>query len=357
MKLETKLERIQRMDKQQKEMQQEFALAMNAEKYKNQIASMKEEADSMRLEIDKLEYALEDENTPESEKPDIRYKRDKMKARLNDFLKEIIILEQKVKDFPDEETEKNFDKSICLANIRELLKNSKVKLGQIEKASGNNPGYMSRLEKEGNTSDPSVEFLVTAADMLEVSLDMLVKGKIGDMTPSEEYLLKFINGLIADTRTEEIIWDKETVAHLDYLASQTGIKKHPLIDIQYDYSEDQPTQVGYGYVSHFNKYDSIEPKGNCYNAYLPGTSDKVYIMSCRKANSKIQWVKDEFFEMYLVVGSGLMLNPICTTLQTGSTINGAIESLYKEIEIAASHVRIDDLTKKSIDRYLNNRRG
>ena len=62
---------------------------------------------------------------------------------------------------------KNFNKSLCFSNIRELLRqNPDVKIGQIEKEAGIRLGYMSRLEKEGNKSEPSMEFIVTAAKLL-----------------------------------------------------------------------------------------------------------------------------------------------------------------------------------------------
>ena len=58
---------------------------------------------------------------------------------------------------------KNFNKTLCFSNIRELLRqNPDVKIGQIEKEAGIRLGYMSRLEKDGNTSEPSMEFVVTA---------------------------------------------------------------------------------------------------------------------------------------------------------------------------------------------------
>lgn len=70
---------------------------------------------------------------------------------------------------------KNFNKTLCFSNIRELLRqNPDVKIGQIEKEAGIRLGYMSRLEKDGNTSEPSMEFVVTAAKLLKVSVDTLI---------------------------------------------------------------------------------------------------------------------------------------------------------------------------------------
>ena len=81
---------------------------------------------------------------------------------------------------------KNFNKTLCFSNIRELLRqNPEVKIGQIEKEARLRLGYMSRLEKEGNTSDPSMEFIVSAAKLLKVSIDTLIKVELTGLTPTE----------------------------------------------------------------------------------------------------------------------------------------------------------------------------
>ncbi len=77
-----------------------------------------------------------------------------------------------------------FDKKTCLANIRMLLRNSEIKIGQIEKAAGCQPGYMSRLEKDGNTAEPSVEFLTVAAHMLKSSIDAIIFSNLCNQTPT-----------------------------------------------------------------------------------------------------------------------------------------------------------------------------
>ena len=60
---------------------------------------------------------------------------------------------------------KNFNKYTCFNNIRALLKvNPDVKIGMIEKEAGVRLGYMSRLEKPDNSSEPTLEFVATAAD-------------------------------------------------------------------------------------------------------------------------------------------------------------------------------------------------
>lgn len=95
---------------------------------------------------------------------------------------------------------KNFNKTLCFSNIRELLRqNPDVKIGQIEKEAGIRLGYMSRLEKDGNTSEPSMEFVVTAAKLLKVSVDTLISVDLTGLTPTEQYITSFFDKLKEDT--------------------------------------------------------------------------------------------------------------------------------------------------------------
>ena len=95
---------------------------------------------------------------------------------------------------------KNFNKTICFSNIRELLrKNPDVKIGQIEREAGIRLGYMSRLEKDGNTSEPSIEFIVSAAKLLKVSIDTLIAVDLTGLTSTEQYIVDFFDKLKADT--------------------------------------------------------------------------------------------------------------------------------------------------------------
>ena len=73
------------------------------------------------------------------------------------------------------------------------VKNPDVKIGQIEKEAGIRLGYMSRLEKDGNTSEPSMEFVVTAAKLLKVSVDTLISVDLTGLTPTEQYITSFFD--------------------------------------------------------------------------------------------------------------------------------------------------------------------
>lgn len=120
-----------------------------------------------------------------------------------------IVMRYEVRDM--QKTEKNFNKALCFSNIRELLyQKTDIGIGQIEKAAGLRLGYMARLEKEGNTAAPSMEFVVTAAKLLGVSVDMLISIDLIKLTPTERYLAKFLDKLKKKTLKGEVEWCRRT---------------------------------------------------------------------------------------------------------------------------------------------------
>ena len=129
---------------------------------------------------------------------------------------------------------KNFNKTVCFSNIRELLKqNSDVKIGQIEKEARVRLGYMSRLEKEGNVSEPNIEFIMSAAKLLKISLDTLLYVDLKSLTPTEQYLVKFFDKLKEDTNKDKLDWNKETAMDLNSMEpNDYGYCDHPLFSFE-----------------------------------------------------------------------------------------------------------------------------
>lgn len=251
---------------------------------------------------------------------------------------------------------KNFDKSIIFRNIRELLKKSKLKIGQIEKEAGCQPGYMSRLEKPGNTSDPSVEFVLSAAKLLEVPVDLLIFGHMQEITDTEKTILQFIAGLTEDTRADKLDWKREIPEE---------IKNKVFNSTQYETlhsfflltnSEDNSQSVKYN--SRFSLKDPVW-LGNCFHAQLPEFEGQVYLMRClsRMGHSSQDQI---FFEIYLEQfqdnGPNSVM-PICCSLQTCELITRSIDTLYKEIELTSSHIHIEANAREIINNYLQNRKG
>lgn len=244
----------------------------------------------------------------------------------------------------------NFDKYSCLRNIRELLKDSDVRLGNIEKEAGCQAGYMSRLEKEDNTTDPSMEFVVTAAKMLNVPVDILLKGDLGDLTDAEEYLLEFVSQLIEDTESCYLDWKLETEF---YLAE--GIKsdpnthkvKHPLLVR----SEDDKENF---YVSKLSELETIDFRGNSYHCYLPKSDVYVYLMSIEDTDV---FNRELFYDLYLVrdYDESYEVTPICSSRDIRQGLATKVELLYAWVEKRASHVHIDYDVVQTLNKYMASR--
>lgn len=242
---------------------------------------------------------------------------------------------------------KNFDKNKLFKNIRQLLSSTGVKLGQIEKDAGCQPGYMSRLEKAGNTTDPSVEFVVTAAKELEVSIDLLIYGDFEKMTPTELYILKFLNTLIRDTKNDNMGWKINDLR--PYV--KTGRYEKTRIDPFHQYIKgvDAGTD-SIQYRSLFFSDKIVTCVGNCYKGKLKGSDTMMYIMNCTDTLAGMNEIK-QFFELYIV--DNHKVNPLFCTAQTGEGLIAAVDQLYEVVEVSATHIHINDKIRAIIDLYLD----
>lgn len=252
------------------------------------------------------------------------------------------------------ESYKNFNKQKCLGNIRELLKkNGNVKIGQIENEANVRVGYLSRIEKPDSTSDPTIEFVVSAAKMLDVSVDFLLNANLDEVTPTEKYLLKFIKKLHIDTGEGVLCWNREGASvlntALDYI-DHTGIN-HVL------FTEDKKAVDCNGkiyakrFFSSFFPEKAVEVTADVYNAVLPGAYSSIYIVPCMIKDSLKSKDGEKCCEIYIVDESGV--NPVCSTLLAGNCVNNELRNLYVRIKEAYAHVQLDKKTRSLMESYMN----
>lgn len=241
----------------------------------------------------------------------------------------------------------NFDKYNCFRNIRELLRGKDFRIGNIEKEAGCQPGYMSRLEKENNTTDPSMEFIVTAAKMLNVPVDVLLKGDFSGMTDEERCLVEFLDQLMTDTVEGSLDWKLETAQFLSFdmeVDSDTHKVKHPF----FLRAEDDVENL---YQTKIPGSDLVDIKGNSYHCHLTYTESSVYLMSVVECNVP---QPKSFYELYLVENDEepYVITPICSSKEIRGAIAAKIDKLYDLIEKRASHVYINSDAGLTIARYL-----
>lgn len=125
-----------------------------------------------------------------------------------------------------------FDKKRLFENIDYLIRESGKKIGEVEKNAGVSPGYISRSSKDGGAK-PGIDFIMNVAEELHVSVDTLLKGNLATLTPTERYLLGFIEKLNEDTEAEKLDWEQEIGGNLFELkADSYGNTEHPLFHLE-----------------------------------------------------------------------------------------------------------------------------
>ncbi len=269
---------------------------------------------------------------------EITKKKKQMESELKEIDGQLVVAEPKY-----------FNKKTCIENIRFLLAQKPVKLGDIEREAGVSPGYLSRLEKDSNTTDPSIEFLMVASKTLGVSLDTLINTKLNRITEAERALIHFLVQLKRDTDSDEMIWVGDSVEKLDQCKyADESSQPHPL----YPFPDNPYGPVPFSYESLFFSEKIIRPTSVCYRVKLQGSDDEMYMM-------KVSEIKDgtpgnEFIEVYHV-DSSWNVYPICNTLQVSAEISEAVESLYESAAISSTHVRLSEKTRSLIGNYLKSK--
>ena len=277
---------------------------------------------------------------------ELQLKNDQIDAELEKVQKELEVSSSVLKQV------RNFDKLRAFRNIRYLLKSSALKLGQIEREAGCQPGYMSRLEREGNTTDPSIEFLVTASKMLGVSLDVLLFASLSDLSPNEKYIIGFLRKLIKDTSADKLAWNVEPAAYLSRsVCDSNGNVIHPLFSWEryHEYFGEEAEYISEP-VFCSRTYDiHTVIHGDCYNLVLQNGS-VLYIMEvAHRVEAKNQ---NPFVRELWMVNYGKEPVFLCNDTHK-DIISEKIQELYFAVSEQMKHPMMDKVTKAVIDAFLS----
>lgn len=282
-------------------------------------------------------------------------------AEIDSYNDELLSLKQELVCAKEELSQtKRFKREICLKNVDYLLAQQNKKLGELEEESGNYPGYLSRMKSGKSNSDPSIEFLMTAAEELNVPLELLVSSDLTEMTSTEEFIMKFLNKVIDNTKKDELRWTRETITELNKLEIERDmdgyeVVPHPLYTIGesgegVDYYE-FPL-----YNSLFFHNCGVTPCENGYNAILSGTDNTIYIMECGKGDESLTWSRDRFYELYLVnsdMYGNYRVKKLCNTIEARDTIVETVNSLVKNIISSLNRIHIDGDVKEILSAYID----
>lgn len=238
-----------------------------------------------------------------------------------------------------------FDKNVCLNNIYFLAKQKGIKIGELETECGASTGYLSRLKQNGN---PGIEFLVSAANRLHVSLDALVSHSYDKANPTEEYLHDFIEKITLDSDSGNLPWVYETSEQLETVeVDDHGDSCHPLYESVY---------TGNEWYAHFTsgfrpKDKTVHPVHGCYHANI-GNQNSIYLLKIAVEDQALGGEYEET-ELYLYKPYG-PAKPIChTTYAQKGVLDEDLERLYNSAAEVCKHPQLFEDVKSAIDAYMN----
>lgn len=254
----------------------------------------------------------------------------------------------------------NYDKRKCIRNIKTLAEDNGLKLGDLEKMAGREPGHLSRLGKEGNKTDLTVGFVSSAADQLGVSMDYLIREDASASTPADLYKMRFIEKLKNDTLSGEISWKCERQVTLqDMLGYNKYENLHPMFDAAPQTSPRHYEKITFD-SNTFGRNCSIND--DCYSTWLRGKS--LYIMNINNQdvdddtddNSQGEVHKSEMkeaIELWAYEATGFNKKSyLCGTEDSGG-VGEAVKGLCMAIKDSLKHPAWNDGIMKYVESYLN----
>lgn len=246
-----------------------------------------------------------------------------------------------------------FNKKLMLDNISFLLKEFGKKIGELETDAGVSPGYISRISKESNTK-PGIEFIMKVADSLNTSMNALLNVDLAEMTPTERYLLSFLEKLNKDTLDDKLDWNRESADKLNRAEIDiNGNPDHPLLSYETFYEESEceyPNEVSrVVFVS--NTFDCrTYINGDCFNLRLKNRSI-LYLMNISKSVHKVN-DPDAFATEIWMYKPGTGANFLCSNRDT-SPLAVLADNLYTTISERIKRPRIKQELKRVIDAFMN----
>ncbi len=245
-----------------------------------------------------------------------------------------------------------FNKQVMIDNISFLFEGVWKKIGELESEAGVSAGYISRISKEGNTK-PGIDFIVKAAEALDTSIDTLLNVELADMTPTERYLISFLEKLKKDTLEDKLDWKKESAGYLNRIeVDRDGYVDHPLLSYETFYEEGEteyPDEVSrVVFVS--NTYDcKTAINDNCYNLRLKNGS-VLYLMDISKSVHK-RTDLDVYAREVWMYAPGKGSSYLCSD-RDALALAELVEELYKVVSERMKHPRIEHELKHVIDAFM-----
>lgn len=247
---------------------------------------------------------------------------------------------------------KSFSKKLMLDNISVLLNESGKKVGELENEAGVSAGYISRIAKD-SAGKPGIEFIMNVAEALKVSIDTLLYIDLTGLTPTERYLISFLEKLKKDTSEDKLEWNRTSADSLNRMEQNyNGDVDHPLFSYETFMEEgegDYPDEVSrVVFTSHtFDVHTYIT--GDCFSLrlkngavlYLMDISKSVHRVNDPNAYAKEVWMyKPQVGRQYM-----------CCNCDK-SPLSALVDDLYAVVKEFSKHPKIVKGLQDAIDAFM-----
>lgn len=246
----------------------------------------------------------------------------------------------------------NFNPRLIFDNISYLIKEQGKKVGEVETQAGVSAGYISRNSKDSN-SKPGIDFLFRVSEILNTSIDTIVKIPLSELTPTERYLVSFFEKLKADTAADKILWERESKEYLNQLEPDiNGFVQHPLFSYQTCYvpsETDYPDQVDRTVFVSKTFGSQTVINGDCYNVRLKN-GVRLYLMNIVKIVHQVNDSDAAAFEAWMMDNSGGQC--LCGT-QNDQFLADLLIDLYNTVHEVLRHPQLSNSFRCAIDAFMN----
>jgi transcriptional regulator with XRE-family HTH domain len=244
-----------------------------------------------------------------------------------------------------------FDRSLLIDNIYRLVKDKKIKIGELEQSVGVSAGYLSRLAKNDSKGVLSADLLAQLSEKLGTTMDLLAFSNTKDLTENETYLLSFIDKLTSDTEQYNIEWKMlpPMIQDPKYLFSNPLFSQYPTGGE--DEAGDYHTWYEMQYDSRFLKHGTALIGGDCFSTKLDKYSEtEIYLMNVEQRGDSPFTCEKDIYEIYFFEPKKVE-GVVCSKLACDQ-LKSAISRLYVTVEDARSHLTVDQSVKDIMSRFM-----
>lgn len=243
----------------------------------------------------------------------------------------------------------NYNKKTLFENISYLLAEKGIRVGELEREAGVSKGYIAHTRDTDNK--PSIDFVLRVADKLEVSIDVLLGTNLSTLTPSDEYLLQFVQKLISDTVEDKLNWKTESAEVLNSL--ENSDPAFPLFSRE-SYTEMHAPDEG----EHIERVEFVSKSfgvntwiaGDCFRLELPDGVD-LFLMDICKAYHKAKdpgvYAKEVWFALDAEHKQFLCAN------NDGSQLERFVNDLFTVVAGNARHPKLKEPFKQAMEAFMN----